>query len=293
VSSTNTTIEWCDYTWNFIRGCRVVSAGCDNCYAQRLALRFSGEGGSYEGLARMVNGKPRWTGKLKVVEKDLSAPLKWKKPGRVFVNSMSDLFYEEVEPLLVARAFNLMAKCPHLDFQILTKRPQRMLQVLKAYQKTLDYTDEQWIATWPNVWLGVSVENQQAADERIPLLLQAPAAIRFLSCEPLLSPINLAQAYPCGYYCDEGGGEFGHHDHPFFTPGIASQIHWVITGAESGPGARPMNEDWVRSLRDQCNLAGVAFFYKQNAHNGHKLPVPMLDDRQWLEFPETRKAALA
>jgi protein gp37 len=242
MASLNTEISWCDKTWNFIRGCRVVSTECENCYAQGIAYRFSGEGLAYGGLAKMVNGKPRWTGKLTVVEKDLELPLKWHKPERVFVNSMSDLFYDEVPFDIVDKAFAVMHQCPHLTFQILTKRPERMLEYFKSRYVQIAglFTIYNYgLVDWPlpNVWLGVSVGNQEAT-KRISPLLQIPAAVRFLSCEPLIGPVSLDNYQLRG-------------------------LQWVIVGGESGRGARPMHPDWARTLRDQCQSAGVAYHFKQ------------------------------
>lgn len=264
------------YTWNFIRGCRVLSAGCENCYAQGIAYRFSGEGLAYEGLAKKVNGKPRWTGKLAIVEKDLELPLTWKKPGKVFVNSMSDLFYEEVPFELVDKAIGIMHQTPHLDYQILTKRPARMLEYFKkryvekaGVLQVYDYG----VIDWPmsNVWLGVSVENQKAADERIPLLLDTPATVRFLSCEPLLGPVDLTRWFttpPVRVY-----GKPSAYGDSLVVQYAKPDIHWVIAGGESGPKARPMHPDWARSLRDQCQRSGVPFFFKQWGAYSPKSPV--------------------
>lgn len=303
--SDKTNIEWTDATWNPLRGCQKVSEGCRNCYAARVAARFSGEGMPYEGLAEMTPGGPRWTGKIRLVPEVLDQPLRWKRPRKIFVNSMSDLFHEDVPFDYIDRVFAVMALASHHTFQILTKRPERMTEYFNSvgehryyaridkgltteerissvasdmiFEKKLkptnfeyDYYDhpevpgcpkEEWwsyAGPWPlpNVWLGVSVENQKAADERIPLLLQTPAAVRFLSMEPLLGPVDFEDVpVPVFAYetSDCNTGEW------VKVPGI----DWIITGGESGPGARPMHPDWVRSIRDQCAAAGVPFFFKQ------------------------------
>jgi protein gp37 len=248
--SAQTSIEWTDRTWNPVRGCSVVSAGCKNCYAMKVAARFSGPGLAYEGLA--LPSPARWTGKVQLVEQDLEAPSHWRKPQRIFVNSMSDLFHEELAFEQIADVFRVMAypECDRHTFQVLTKRPQRMLDFFAWAEK------QPHVAPWPdggvvlrNVWLGVSVEDQRAADERIPLLLQTPAALRFLSVEPLLGPVDLA---------------------PFLHPcyrALFGDLHWVIVGGESGPGARPCDASWVRGVVEQCSQAKVPVFVKQLGAN--------------------------
>jgi protein gp37 len=241
-----TKIEWTDATWNPIRGCTRVSEGCRNCYAEAVAARFSGPGLPYEGLARPTPAGPRWTGEVRLIEKHLGDPLRWAKPRRIFVNSMSDLFHERLEDDTIDRIFAVMAECPQHTFQVLTKRPQRMLDYLGngggAHLRIWCRAGEPATMPWPlpNVWLGVSAEHQSAADERIPRLLATVAAVRFVSAEPLLGHINL---------------------YPFMRLGRG--LDWVIVGGESGPNARPMHPDWARSIRDQCLARSVAFFFKQ------------------------------
>lgn len=246
-----TDIEWTDKTWNPVTGCTKVSAGCKNCYAETVANRFWGE---------------RKFTDVQTHPDRLDAPLRWRKPRRVFVNSMSDLFHEDVPDEFIDRVFAVMALSPQYTFQVLTKRPVRM----RSYCRTLGRHHEsdrvsiaakslggsfRWTlgaCGWhlPNVWLGVSVENQAAAEERIPLLLQTPAAVRFLSCEPLLGPVKLCRGCPgcsagdCGVLCNDG-------------------ISWVIVGGESGPCARPCDVAWIRSIVEQCRAAKVACFMKQ------------------------------
>lgn len=258
-----TNIEWTDSSWNPIRGCSRVSEGCMNCYAETIAKRFSGEGQPYEGL---IAKGGQWNGNIMIVDHILDQPLRWKKPRKIFVNSTSDLFHENVTDEQIDRIFAVMALSPQHTFQVLTKRPERMLEYLTGHAaggrhiwaegqkikmpRGQHKPDPDW--PLPNVWLGVSVEDQKAADERIPLLMKTPAAIRFLSCEPLLGQIDLGYNDTC--------------DHKYYSCtdiGCWSGLDWVIAGGESGPGARPMHPDWVRSLRDQCKAAGVPFFFKQ------------------------------
>lgn len=206
-------IEWTEATWNPVTGCTKVSAGCKNCYAERMAQR----------LKAMGNIRYKDGFKVTLHEDLLDAPRKWKRPRVIFVNSMSDLFHEDVPTEFIQRAFETMNECPQHTFQILTKRSARA----KKIAKKLNWT--------PNIWMGVSVEDDRVY-QRIHDLHEVPAHVRFLSCEPL---IGSTEELPL-----EG-------------------IHWVIAGGESGPGSRPMEADWVRSIRDQCKAADVAFFFKQ------------------------------
>lgn len=280
-------IEWTDATWNPLRGCSRISPGCRFCYAERVASRFSGAGQPYDGLIHETT--KGWNGTVRFIRDVLEQPLRWKRPRRIFVNSMSDLFHDNVADEWIDEIFAVMALAPQHVFQVLTKRPERML----SYFRRLDAAADSWrpnTATgafnardvlnfahmhrkngfgtplpdaWPlpNLWLGVSVENQATADERIPLLLQAPGAVRWLSCEPLLGPVDL--------------GMPSRHAASANAP-APSRIDWVVAGGESGPRARPMHPEWARSLRDQCTAEGVPFFYKQwgewevaSAANGH------------------------
>jgi len=249
--SDKTAIEWTDATWNPIRGCSRVSEGCKNCYAERVAARFSGPGEPYEGT--VTDG--RWNGTVLQLPEILDQPLRWKRPRRIFVNSMSDLFHEDVPGDFLIRILNVMGAAKHHTFQVLTKRPERMLAAMKAYYEIVSMVPGA-VVPYPNIWLGASIENQRTADERIPSLLQTPAAVRFLSCEPLLGPVDLGRVL-C---LPVSRGEYVTflNAHP-----IDCRIQWVIAGGESGPGARPMHPDWARWLRDQCRVAGVPFFFKQ------------------------------
>jgi protein gp37 len=253
-------IEWTDATWNPLRGCSRVSAGCQHCYAERVAARFGGPGMPYEGLIHPGTGG--WNGKVKLIPEILDQPLHWKKPRMIFVNSMSDLFHESVPFEWIDRIWGVMSMAPRHTFQILTKRPERMLEVLPNLAARHRPPDG---SNWPlpNVWLGVSVENQATADERIPLLLQCPAAVRWLSCEPLIGRVDLCEHMGMWWNqtmrCFEGTGSRINASH-FMGE---QRIGWVVAGGESGPGARPMHPDWARSLRDQCASAGVPFFFKQ------------------------------
>lgn len=225
-----TKIEWADKVWNPVTGCTKVSDGCRNCYAERMAERF---------------WKDRQFSDVQCHADRLKQPLSWKKPARVFVNSMSDLFHLDVDKDFIGDVFRNMEKTPQHTFIILTKRPKEMLYWFNLMNA------ERYL---PNVWLGVSVENQQTADERIPLLLKTPAAVRFVSCEPLLGPVDLSNNHP--EYLWGQDSRDGETDQ--------DPLDWVICGGESGPNARPMHPDWARSLRDQCQAAGVPFFFKQN-----------------------------
>lgn len=269
-----TGIEWTDSTWNPIRGCSRVSEGCRNCYAEGVAKRFSGDGQPYAGL---IARGGQWNGRIKIVNHLLDWPLRKRKPMRIFVNSMSDLFHESVPDWVIDRIFAVMAIAERHTFQVLTKRPKRMRDYLSQDRRTqwADSAVRLWGGTdpdalydaidhgdnvLPNVWLGASVEDQATADVRIPLLLQTPAAVRWISAEPLLGPIDIDQAM-WGTDPDKRGPMscFG------FTDGFGYEalLHWVVVGGESGRNARPMHPKWARSLRDQCEAAGVAFLFKQ------------------------------
>ncbi len=245
-----TNIEWTNETWNPVRGCSIVSEGCRNCYAMHQAHRFSGPGKPYEGLTRSTPSGPKWTGKIRLVPEVLDQPFRWRKPRRVFVNSMSDLFHEDVPPIWVRTVFDKMERAPQHTFQVLTKRPERMLDMLTNNSMFLHHRG--W--PLPNIWLGISCEDQATADERIPLLLQTPAAIRFLSCEPLLGPIDVRPFLP---------HDSGDPAERFLGAVPDKAVDWVIVGGESGPSARPMDLLWAREIVAECQEAGVAVFVKQ------------------------------
>jgi protein gp37 len=241
-------IEWTEATWNPVAGCTIVSPGCTNCYAMRMAARLQAMGmAKYAGTTRKSGKRHVWTGRINVDERALSAPLTWRKPLRIFVNSMSDLFQERVEESFVRRVWGVMEQARWHSFQILTKRPDRMLAMLERSSFTM----------LPNVWLGTSVERPDYI-ERIALLRRVPAAIRFISFEPLLGPI--------------------------LDPDLAG-IHWAIVGGESGPRARPMESWWVESLRDSCKHQDVAFFFKQWGGKRKKRTGRVLENRTWDEYP--------
>lgn len=241
-------IEWTDTTWNPITGCTKISDGCKNCYAERMSKRLAGRCGYPKDNPFQVTLHPD----------KLKDPLKWKKPRRVFVNSMSDLFHDDVPFEFIWAVWARMVTNRQHTYMILTKRPKRMKEFFN-WNASQEFKVE---TTWSNIWLGVSVENQATADERIPLLFQVPATVRFVSCEPLLGPVNLERIEP------RGKSAFIHSlsgtvSVPFMVLDNYPKLDWVIVGGESGPGARPMHPDWVRSLRDQCQAAGTKFFFKQ------------------------------
>lgn len=219
-------IEWTDATWNPVAGCSIVSAGCTHCYAMAMARRLEAMGvEKYEGLTRKTGLRVVWNGIVREDEEALSIPLSWKKPRKIFVNSMSDLFHEAVSDAFISAVWDIMQRTPYHQYQILTKRPERMRAVLQArVPKPL-----------PNVWLGTSVEAADVID-RINHLRLTPAAIRFISFEPLIAPVGTVNL---------------------------SGIHWAIVGGESGKSARPIHEDWIDEIHNQCVEAGTAFFFKQ------------------------------
>lgn len=271
-------IEWTHASWNPIVGCEKVSPGCKYCYAIRDAHRMAGNPNPkifsiYEGLT-VLNGVPNWTGAVRFIEERLTQPLRWKRPRRIFVNSMSDLFHKEIPVEIIARIFAVMAACPQHTFQILTKRAERLFLLNDPDFKRMVFNEageftHAYDGDWPlpNVWLGVSCENQPTADERIPCLLGAQAAVRWLSLEPLLGRIDLTEIrLPSEFSISIGGSAHinclttSDDDH-FYNRHKA--IDWVVVGGESGREARPMREDWVIQLRDQCVAASVPFFFKQ------------------------------
>jgi protein gp37 len=322
----NTKIEWAEKTWNPITGCTKISEGCRNCYAERMSKRLAGRYGYPADDPFKVTFRPERLGE----------PLKWKKPSRIFVCSMGDLFHEDVPDEFIDQVFGVILACrvlnniPNHTFLILTKRPERMVrylterepvELLKAWAniapvrtdneditfdelvysecchdwdkngrnskgseyKPWGYVQKLW--PLPNVWLGVTAENQEQADKRIPILLQIQAAVRFVSVEPMLGPISLGAWLlspgwiPTYYDPDNCNG------YPSAEP-TNENIQWVICGGESGPGARPIHPEWARNLRDQCVAAGVPFFLKQMDVAGKLVKMPELDGQRWAQWPE-------
>jgi protein gp37 len=322
-------------TWNPVTGCTKISAGCANCYAEQMATR----------LQRMQpDGRYRNGFAVTCHEDVLEIPLRWKRGRRIFVNSMSDLFHEDVPLEFIDKVFSVMALSPQHTYQILTKRPERMREYLEeipcgtwAHHARRDICKDIELPL-PNVWIGVTAENQHEANRRIPLLLQTPAAKRFVSIEPILGPIDFNYVYldenfcpscrefssenevskhycdscgeidsfadsdvcnkcgegyedyeysvcpRCGYYTATGYpyGSAGSTIYEIIAGAAIAKLDWVIVGGESGPHARPMNPDWVRSIRDQCKAADVPFMFKQwgKSENGH-----LLDGAEHMEFP--------
>ena len=260
-----TGIEWTDEVWNPVHGCTKVSAGCQNCYAERMAKRLKGRCGYPADDPFRVTLRPDRLGQLD----------SWQKPRMVFVCSMGDLFHEAVPFGFIAKVMGRIHGCQKRyggradhTFQILTKRPARMCEFFEWYLERVGF--DAWPREYPHVWLGTSVENQAAADERVPHLLNTPAAVRFLSCEPLLGPVYLGGVGGAlGCYTPDTAKRrkaelWMGSKRRTFIPAIGGRgLHWVIAGGESGPGARPMHPDWARGMRDQCQRAGVPFFMKQ------------------------------
>jgi protein gp37 len=291
----HSTIEWTEATWQIVTGCSVVTAGCTNCYAMRLAGTRLHQHPSRAGLTQDTKAGPVWTGEVRFNREWLTQPLQWKRPRKIFVAAHGDLFHEGVPDDVLDQVFAVMAAAAQHTFQVLTKRsdraraylsaPETLGRIIAALQalserlgpgkssrdpmggagwnafaaaKNLQLGNEQ--SSWPGwplrgVWLGVSVEDQRRADERIPDLLATPAAVRWISAEPLLGPVDLmtiSRPAPRGSMsalrCEEGQRAW---------------LDWVVVGGESGPGARPIHPDWARSLRDQCAAAATPFLFKQ------------------------------
>lgn len=297
MSTATTGIAWTNRTWNPMRGCSRVSSGCEHCYAEGQANRFKGAGQPYEGLVALGKRGPRWSGAVRFVPHALAEPLGWRAPARVFVDSMSDLFHDGFTNEQIAAVFGVMAAAPRHTFQVLTKRPERMRAWFEWHRQQSEADGEPWIPImreaisflperignqlqedgiardgvpelepWPlpNVHLGVSVENQEYADKRIPHLLATPAAVRFLSVEPLLGPVDLNVA--------AWGKGLPRPSIDIQARQIAivngmrlplRALDWVIVGGESGPCARPCDVAWIRAIAAQCRAAGVPCFVKQ------------------------------
>ena len=282
-----TKIEWTEATWNPITGCSLASPGCTNCYAMQLAGTRLKHSPSRKGLTQPSKAGPVWTGEVRFNEHELTHPLRWKRPRPIFVCAHGDLFHESVPDAWIDRIFAVMALCPQHTFQVLTKRSARMREYLARrgaspslpsheIMAEMDgisrakWPDLQW--PLPNVWLGVSVEDQQRADERIPDLLATPAAVRWISAEPLLGPVDLnriREEFDGGLGVKWESALDGKRFSPWvgddedpMIPGFA-KLDWVVVGGESGSKARPMHPDWARALRDQCAAADVPFFFKQ------------------------------
>jgi len=243
-----TEIEWTEATWNPVVGCTMVSPGCTNCYAMRMASRLEAMGQvKYHGTTRRSGGRAVWSGQLNVDERTLQSPLTWSRPQRIFVNSMSDLFHENVSLDFIRKIWHVMEQAHWHTFQILTKRPFRMRDVV-VHQK---------LTGLPNVWLGTSVESADYV-WRIDLLRETPASIRFISFEPLIGPVSRVDL---------------------------TGIDWAIVGGESGPAARPIRSEWVRELKTACGEQRVAFFFKQWGGTRKKKTGRVLDGQTWDQYP--------
>ena len=245
----NSAIEWTDLTWNPVVGCSIASSGCKNCYAMRMAARLQAMG--HEKYQNLTSGSKRgavWTGAVRSHEPSLSIPYSWKKPRRVFVNSMSDLFHPDVDIDFIERIWHVMGNTPQHHYQILTKRPERMQLLLNTIAPT----------PLKNVWLGTSIEDRNVID-RIDFLKKTPASVRFISFEPLIGDVGLVDL---------------------------TGIHWAIVGGESGPHARPMHQEWVEAILDQCLDHGTAFFFKQWGGVNKKRTGRILRDQTFDEMPE-------
>lgn len=291
-----TNIEWTDATWNPVTGCSIISPGCTNCYAMKLARTRLQNHPSRSGLTVNSKAGPVWNGKVRLNREWLAQPLGWKRPRMVFVCAHGDLFHEDVPYEWILDVFTIMAIAQQHTFQVLTKRADRMRDFLarpegelleEIYANWYSFSRgarEVWSWPLPNIWLGVSVEDQKRADERIPMLLDTPAAVRWISAEPLLGPLDLISAKGGSQWIGGQRGCDGRHQHNGrrgeiihgvmhrTDPQIPHHHHdercrpgldWVVVGGESGSAARPMQPEWARSLRDQCNAASVPFFFKQ------------------------------
>lgn len=260
-------IQWTDETWNPVTGCTPISEGCDNCYAKRMSQRLKGRYG-YPVDDPFKAGN--WRGDIVSGSGDnvIYEPVHWKKPRRVFVSSMGDLFHDDVKFNHIHQIWDVMKGCPQHTFMVLTKRPERMKQVVERI-----YSLERmgWSrGFWQHVWLGITAENQEQYDKRWPILAQIPAAVHFVSVEPMLGPMDMK-------FCLSRGG----------SPAGPQEIDWVIAGCETGPKRRPMIGQWVEGLKNQCVSENVPFFLKQGFSDitGKLVKMPYLDGRGWAQYP--------
>lgn len=253
-------IEWTDSTWNPVAGCSLASAGCKNCYAMQMARRLDAMGmEKYKGLTQKHGKNITWNGVVREDNKALEIPYRWRKPKKIFVNSMSDLFHEDVSDEFILSVWKVMSETPWHNYQILTKRPERMRDLVESQIKTI----------LPNVWLGTSVENEEVT-KRITHLRHTPAAIRFISFEPLIGPVGKVRL---------------------------SSIDWAIVGGESGHKARPIKEEWIDQIHEQCIAYDTAFFFKQwgawgkdNQKRSKKANGRIYRGQTWDEMPITLHA---
>lgn len=258
-----TQIEWTDATWNPVAGCSIVTAGCTNCYAMEMARRLEAMGAvKYAGLTRRSGHRTIWNGVVREDPTSLEIPRAWKRPRKIFVNSMSDLFHEGVSDAFILKVWQVMRETPHHNYQILTKRPERMAQVVAGLVGDV----------LPNVWLGTSVEDDGVV-HRIEALRGVPAAIRFISFEPLIGPVGKVDL---------------------------TDIHWAIVGGESGKAARPIREEWIDEIYEQCAISSCAFFFKQwgtwgkdNKRRSKKANGREYRGRTWNEMPALSGIAMA
>lgn len=241
-------IEWTDVTWNPVAGCNIASSGCTNCYAMRMAARLQAmRHPKYEGTTRKSGGRTVWTGRINIDPSTLNEPLNWKRGKRIFVNSMSDLFHDDVPSAFIQNVWAIMAQCPQHQFQVLTKRPERMAALFASGE----------LAPLPQVWIGTSVEDE-AVVSRIGHLTSISGMTRFVSFEPLIGPVGALNL---------------------------RGVHWAIVGGESGPSARPMKIEWVDQIKDACRKSGSAFFFKQWGGRNKKAAGRKLHGRTYDEYP--------
>lgn len=294
----DTSIQWTDKVWNCVRGCSRVSPGCDHCYAIRQAVRSDRPDGAYEGLTARRGGRLDWSGVARFIPAKLNEPLRWRKPAKIFVNSMSDLFHHSIDDADLDQIFAIMLICCLHEtrgghtFQVLTKRPKRMQAYLTdpatqgrvadaaghlmergdSWSDLIGFRKEK--LSHPLIWLGVSAEDQKSADERIPLLLGTPAAVRWVSYEPALGAVDFTEPLILERWADGS--------YHAWSGVVQPSLQWIVVGGESGPGARPFEMAWARSTVAQCKAAGVACFVKQLG------AVPIEPEEEWRNRVQTR-----
>lgn len=281
-----TAIPYAEMGWPLTSGCTKISPGCDSCWAcNQIASRLT-HLPDYKGAAVMRNGRAEWTGKIMTLDRHLQEPVHWGKPRRIFVNPMSDLFHPDIPFDFIHEVWDIIKQCPQHQFMVLTKRVDRMAEVIEMiYRKeALGHA----MGFWSHLWLGVTCENQEQADKKIPVLLKIPAKIRFVSVEPMLGSVNLRQInYDRMVEIDALTGDHG-VVHPL-QGRSENHFNWVIAGCESGPHRRHADINWFRSLRDQCQAAGVPYFLKQMEINGRVMEMPILDGKIYNKMPLTER----
>ena len=277
-----TKIPWAMETWNPLNGCSKISEGCRNCYAEKLAARLKAMG--VAGYKDTITEEGQWSGKITSNLKQLNKPLNWKRGKIIFVCSMGDLFHDAVPTVALHQILSVIKKCPQHTFLLLTKRPENALAASQSVRFSHFFD-------LPNIWMGVTAENQEMLNKRVLILLQIRAAKRFVSVEPMLTPIQMEIPINDASWSTRNllTGEMSNLLRQSKVQTSAETLDWVICGCESGPARRPMDIEWAKNLKNQCVSAGVPFFFKQKYIGTKKIVMPLLDEQVWDQAPEPLK----